>query len=156
MDREYNNLLGSHAGEVVGNKNARSLFVDEEDFLGTRLVFEWNDSEAEFELQFVNPDNQYYTWKHTLEEGEETIRNEKLSGYSISEYLVDGSLPGKWSVNVNYKGNKSLTPTYLKVTRYENYGTSSQSQEVAVFKLSLKNANQKLFEFNKTGGITSR
>jgi hypothetical protein len=46
--------------------------------------------------------------------------------------------------NVNYLGNKSLTPTYLKVTIYHNFGLASEQKESQVFKLSAKNLNQEL------------
>ena len=123
--------------------------------VGTRLVFEWNDSEAEFDLQFVNPENQYYTWKHSLAANAETIYSEKDYGYNTTEYLLDYSLPGTWTVNVSYSGNKSLTPTYLKATIYYNYGTNAQSKEVKVFKLSLKNVNQELFKIQSIARIAS-
>ncbi len=61
FQREGNNLLYLHKNKIVRQDKVKSLFVFEEDFKGTRLVFEWNDGEAEFELQFVNPGNQYYT-----------------------------------------------------------------------------------------------
>ncbi|MBT8204838.1 MAG: hypothetical protein KJO20_05635, partial [Eudoraea sp.] len=65
-----------------------------------------------------------------------------------AEYLLDASLPGEWDVNIKYLGNKSLTPSYLKVTIYQNYGSMSQSKVVKVFRLQLKDANQRLFGLN--------
>lgn len=148
FEREYNNLLYLNKNAVVDRQKASSLYVAEEEFEGTRLVFEWNDSEAEFELQFVNPGDQYYTWKHSLADNSRLISLEKASGYSVAEYLLDGSLPGEWDVNLKYLGNKSLTPSYLKVTIYQNYGTRSQNKEVRVYRLQLKEANQGLFRLN--------
>ena len=104
-----------------------------------------DDSEAEFELQFVNPENQYFMLKHSLADNTAMISSEKEYGYSAIEYLLDGSLPGSWKVNVNYLGNKSLTPTYLKATIYYNYGTYAQRKETKVFKLNLKNTPYELF-----------
>ncbi|MBT8211210.1 MAG: tetratricopeptide repeat protein, partial [Eudoraea sp.] len=148
FEREYNNLLFLNRNAVVDSKKASSLYVAEEDFQGTRLVFEWNDSETEFELQFVNPGDQYYIWKHSLADNAKLIALEKASGYSTAEYLLDASLPGEWDVNIKYLGNKSLTPSYLKVTIYQNYGSMSQSKVVKVFRLQLKDANQRLFGLN--------
>ena len=95
----------------------------------------------------------YYTWKHSLADNSETINREKDFGYNVTEYLLDGSLPGTWSVNVNYLGNKSLTPTYLKATVYYNYGSRSQQKETKVFKLDLKNVNQELFKLQESARI---
>lgn len=149
LNREYNNLLFLHAPALVSVANRQSLFVEEEDFQGTRLVFEWNDGEAEFDLQFVNPEKQYHLWKHSLASNAEAIMKEKEIGFNAQEFLIDGSLPGTWQVNVRYLGNKSLTPTYLKVSIYDNYGTRSQRKEVRVFKLALKDVNQQLFTLSR-------
>jgi tetratricopeptide (TPR) repeat protein len=155
VQREYNNLLTLQKGAIVNGAKGNNLYVAEEDFKGTRLVFEWANGEAEFELMFVNPENQYYTWKHTLVDNPEEIMTEKNLGYNIKEYLVDGSLPGTWKVNINYKGNKSLTPTYLKATIYTNYGTRDQKMEVKVFRLGLKNVYHELFSVNAPSLITN-
>ena len=155
INREYNNLLMLKKGAVVKGNKSKNLYIAEESFEGTRLVFEWNDSEAEFDLQFVNPSNQYHTWKHSLADNSEAIALEKEFGYSTTEYLLDGSLPGQWKVNVNYLGNKSLTPTYLKATIYHNYGSKSQRKEVKVFKLSLKNVNHELFKLQSNSIVLS-
>ncbi|MEM1336579.1 MAG: carboxypeptidase-like regulatory domain-containing protein [Bacteroidota bacterium] len=153
MAREFNNLLMLNRSTVVEGRKANKLYIAKEDFKGTRLVFEWNDGEAEFELQFVNPENQYYKWKHSLADTPEEIEREKDFGYNVKEYLIDSALPGTWRINVNYLGNKSLSPTYLKATVYYNYGTRSQRKETQVFKLSLKNVNEQLFSVQASGKV---
>ncbi len=153
ISREYNNLLMLKKGAVVKGNKSKNLYIADEGFEGTRLVFEWNDSEAEFDLQFVNPGNQYHTWNHSLADNSDTITLEKEFGYNTTEYLLDGSLPGQWKINVNYLGNKSLTPTYLKATIYHNYGSKAQRKEVKVFKLSLKNVNHELFKLQSNSSV---
>ncbi|WP_422079851.1 carboxypeptidase-like regulatory domain-containing protein [Ulvibacterium sp.] len=153
LNRDFNNLLGQE-GEVLSQE--KMFFVsDEDDFNGTRLVFEWNDSEAEFELQFVNGDKQYYTFKHTASDNGELIKDEKQNGFSCQEHLIYDP-KGTWQVNVNYLGNKSLTPTYLKATVYQDYGKPSQRQESRVFKLMAKNRNQELFKIKADGTFSIR
>ena len=151
MEREFDNLLALDKDKLF--ERSKSIVRSDKylDFEGTRLFFEWNDSEAEFELQFVNPEKHYYVYKHTQESNPQRIKDEKLKGYSSEEFLMDGSLPGTWQVNVNYKGNKKLEPTYLKVTTYYNYGELSQKEKVEVFRLRLKNVNQKLFTIKNAG-----
>ncbi|MEM8847635.1 MAG: hypothetical protein AAGD17_11090 [Bacteroidota bacterium] len=150
INREFNNLLSLERKDVVGVSKGKKIKVDKEDFEGTRLVFEWSDSEAEFELQFVNPENQFYTWTHSLEASPQIISREKDFGYSTAEYLIDDSLTGTWGINAKYLGNKSLTPTYLKATIYHNYGTKAQREEIKVFKLDIKDVNRELFQLTKT------
>ena len=148
ITREYQNLLDSE-NEGGSTMHRTTLEADQSDFKGTRLVFEWNDSEAEFNLQFVNPNNQFYTWEHSLKDSPELIQLEKSLGYSCSEYLIDNFFSGIWKVNIDYFGNKSLTPTYLKTTIYHNYGSPNQTREIRVFKLDVKNINRELFSINK-------
>ena len=143
MKREMQNLftLENSTLKIKNRKKAK------DDDFSTRLVFEWNDSEAEFDLQFVNPGNQYFNWKHTLTEMPERIQSEKRLGYSMADFLLDDELQGNWKVNATYHGNKQLTPSYLKVTIYRNYGSKLQSKDIKVYRLGTKGANQHLFDF---------
>ncbi len=151
LEREYNNLLYLNRAAVVSADKRADLYVEDEiDFKGTRVVFEWNDGEAEFDLQFVNPDRQYFNWEHSQEKYGDEIMTEKQLGFSTQEFLIDDSLAGTWQVNATYLGNKSLTPTYLKVTIYDNYGTRAQRKQVRVYKLKLKNVPQQLFTLTKS------
>lgn len=154
MERELNNLVALKGRELLDRRDLKKLVLDDE-FKGTRLVFEWNDSEAEFELQFVNPEGKYFKSEHSLLADADRIKDEKISGFSSEEYLIDDSLRGLWQVNVKYLGNKSLTPTYLKATIYHNYGSASQRKETKVFKLSLRNVNQRLFTVSNAVSVVS-
>ncbi len=154
--KDFDNLLALEGDQIMYSKKSGKRFSKTTDFNGTRLVFEWNDSEAEFELQFVNPEKHYHTWKRTSEANPARIMDEKLKGYSSEEFLVDDSLAGKWQVNVNYKGNKKLEPTYLKVTIYFNYDLNSQRKEVNVYRLSLKDINHALFDIMISGQIITK
>ncbi len=146
-ERELNNLVTLQGKSILPESQPKN-YVMEDDFEGTRLVFEWSDSEAEFDLQFVNPEKHYFLWEHSLYANETLIKDEKSKGYSTKEYLIDESLKGNWQINVKYLGNKSLTPTFLKATIHYNYGKASQRKEVKVFKLQTKGVNQNLFSLN--------
>ncbi|MGB3144552.1 MAG: hypothetical protein WBB24_10620, partial [Maribacter sp.] len=154
MDREFNNLLALKGKELLSNKELNNIILDDE-FDGTRLVFEWNDGEAEFELQFVNPEGNYFKSEHTLTGDADRIKKMKLMGFSTDEFLIDTSLQGIWQVNAKYLGNKSLTPTYLKATIYHDYNKASQRKEIKVFKLSLRNVNQQLFTIPNSDRVVS-
>lgn len=153
MDRELSNLIMLKGKELFAKEAKKHILED--DFNGIRLVFEWNDSEAEFELQFVNPEGHYFVSAHSLAADAERIRKEKMIGYSCEEFLLDESLPGTWQVNAKYLGNKSLTTSYLKATIYYDYGSPAQRKEIKVFKLALKDVNQELFKLNNVSKIVS-
>ena len=63
------------------------------------ILFEWNDPSAEFELQFVNPQNRYFVWKHS-EEAQSLINDEILKGYFSNIFEIETKRNGKWLVNV--------------------------------------------------------
>lgn len=154
MNVELNNLLGLKENDFLSLKE-QSKLVSHESFKGTRIVFEWAESEAEFELQMVNPENRFFIWNHSLKDNCEQIKDEKSIGYATKEYLIGNTYRGDWQVNIKYFGNKSLTPTYLKVAIYHDYGTFSQRKETKVFKLALKNVNQQLFTVSNISGLVS-
>lgn len=147
FDRDFNNLVVLKGKEIISDKAFETQLL-EENFQGARLVFEWNDGEAEFELQFVNPQGHYFKEEHSLFANAAEIQQEKQLGYSCKEFLMDDSLPGTWQINAKYLGNRKLTASYLKATIYYNYGLESQRKETKVFKLGLKNVNQELFKIN--------
>ena len=120
-----------------------------------RLVFEWSQGDSEFELQFVNPENRFFTWQHSMKETPDRIRDEKIKGFSSEQFFIDETMPGRWHVNMKYLGNKSFDPTYLKITVCYNYGTSFEKQETFVHKLSAKNVNYNLFSFINSPIVSS-
>lgn len=148
IDREFKNLLNLKGSNFLNSKTTKVSESEESNDWEKRILIEWNDSEAEFEIQFVNPENHYFTWEHSSHNNLERIIDEKNRGYSCQEFFLDNSLPGKWQINLEYKGNKKLTSTYLKLTIYSNYNKPSQKEVSKLFRLNLKNVNQKLIEFN--------
>jgi len=155
MERESDNLVTLKGKHIL--KNSKQIGRSEKfvDFKGARLLFEWNDSDAEFELKFVNPQSHFYSWLHTRTDNLALIQNEKRNGYSCEEFLMDGSLPGTWQVNVTYKGNMKSEPTYMKVTVFNHYGESVQAKEIKTFRLSLKHTEQKLFTMSNMGKLVA-
>ncbi len=140
LELESTNLIARKGEELKIEKGD----VSDSDIGGTRVLIEWNNTEAEFDLQFVNPDKQYFVWSHTLENESERIYDEKIKGYSCEHFLIDKSLLGEWKINIKYFGNKAYNPTYMKATVYYDYGTSMERSEVKVFSLSEKNVNFEL------------
>jgi uncharacterized protein YfaP (DUF2135 family) len=101
-----------------------------------RLVFEWNDPEAEFNLQFVNPQKRFFNWEHNRMTSAERIKDEILNGYTSEEFEFYGEgVQGKWILNATYLDNIDATnrePLVLKCTLYQNFGYPDQSVEEIV------------------------
>ncbi len=151
QQHDSDNLFQAYGEQL--NTDMRLITADPYVEGATRLVFEWNESGAEFELQFVNPDMRVYTWEHTQAKSSQRIEDEQMAGYAMEEYVIDPATPGGWTVNITYQGNKSLTPTYLKVTTYYHFGQKNQTREVHTFKLFLKGSNQRLLTLTAPKGV---
>ncbi|SDB66120.1 CarboxypepD_reg-like domain-containing protein [Flavobacteriaceae bacterium MAR_2010_188] len=101
-----------------------------------RLVFEWNDPTAEFELQFVNPQKKFYKCSHTKFENAERLLDEVKNGYMTESYIIDDEEPGEWIINIEALNEEpSINPNYLKYTVYKNYGLKNETKTVKVIKL---------------------
>jgi len=125
-------------------------FLLDQDKYDITMVVEWNNPNAEFEIQFVNPENTYYTWHHTKEENKELFANEILKGYSSEVFQIDDLVEGdgQWLVNVKYHGNQENTPSYLKITIKDG---RKESEKVKIFKLQDKGVNYNFLSFNSSG-----
>jgi hypothetical protein len=135
---------------VPNSKNAEDFKND------IRLVFEWSTSEAEFDLEFVNPQKQAYVFEHSLFANQELIFSEKKKGYSSKEFMIDNIGIGEWLVNITYLGNKKPEPTYFKLTTYYNWGKSAQTQEIRVFNFKDERKKIQLLKLNKQVLLTSK
>ena len=114
-----------------------------------RIIVEWNSSEAEFDLEFVNPELRSYVFEHTLSGNQDLITTEKQNGFSSKEFFIDDLKDGEWLVNITYKGNKKPEPTYFKITKIYNWGKATQSKEIAVYKFQNEREKIQLMQFNK-------
>jgi hypothetical protein len=114
-----------------------------------RLLFEWNTSEAEFDLEFVNPDLRAYVFEHSLAGNQELITKEKQNGFSSKEFIIDAIGDGEWLINLTYLGNKKSDPTFIKVTTYYHWGKSNQREEIKVYRLDIEHQKFQLIQLNK-------
>ncbi|MBQ0736053.1 hypothetical protein [Aquimarina celericrescens] len=101
-----------------------------------RLVFDWNNINAEFELQFVTPDKKYRTWTHGADQNLELLENEIQQGIISKEFIIDDSFSGEWLINIKSLGESSLlNPSFMKYTVYRNFGLANETEKVKFIKL---------------------
>ncbi|MDT8415206.1 MAG: carboxypeptidase-like regulatory domain-containing protein [Flavobacteriaceae bacterium] len=130
---EMQNLFTLHRHELP-HKARMEKFDVKEVQQDLRLVFEWNVADAEFELEFVNPNRQVFSFNHTYRDNNPLLIAEKKQGYSTESFFIE-SLQGNWQVNLTYHGNGKYDPTYLKMTTFYNWGSATQRQETLTFRL---------------------
>jgi len=121
-----------------------------------RMVFEWNTSEAEFELEFVSPDKRAYSFDHSLEANNSLIIDEKKIGYSSKMFEIENLGTGDWLINLIYKGNKKNLSSFFKLTTFYNWGKPNEKKVIKVYKLEIQNQKAALVRFNKEMEIAYR
>jgi len=101
-----------------------------------RIVFEWNTNNAEFELQFVNPQKKFFKWNHTRSENASRMEREESQGFYSEEFLLDGIGTGEWIINIESMHKKSANPLVVRYTLYKNYGGSNETSETKLLVLN--------------------
>ena len=102
-----------------------------------RIVFDWNDSNAEFELQFVNPQKSFFTWSHTKAKNRVRMDEEKRKGFNSEEFLLIDAPKGEWLINIENKTKKNKKkPVVIKYTVYHNYGKTNETKELKIIILN--------------------
>ena len=134
--KDYKNLIFSHKGslQLAGVRDFFKSNVSHR----ARVIFEWSDYDAEFDLQIVNPQNRFFTWTH--DKATDAIRwaDEQTLGYGLEEFFMTAQDKGEWLFNMTYKGKRTgdnAAPTYVKVTTYFDFGSPNQRKEVKLIRL---------------------
>ena len=141
--QEMLELVEEHHEVIDLNKNKFILDEDKEDI---SIIVQWNNPNAEFELQFVGPNDQYYTWKHTEADNALLLGSERIDGTFSKNFGIQDIGEGPWKINTNYLGNKESTPTYLKFSIRNNLKTK---KTVRVLKLQKTNINFRSFDITE-------
>jgi tetratricopeptide (TPR) repeat protein len=113
-----------------------------------RLVLEWNTSEAEFILEFVNPNLMPYSVENSSNNNNDLTIDQKKKGYTSKEIFIEDLKQGDWLVNFTYLGNKQYKPTIFKITTYYNWGRPNQSEKITVFDFTQLNKKIELLKLN--------
>ena len=141
------NLVYKHGAKLDTSNLDQSLKLNIT--YDARLTFDWSEEDAEFEVQFVNPQNKFFTWKHSDLEDPKTIQNEMDHGFNKSQFEINGNGSGKWLINVKYLGKRSgdeSKSTFLKCKVQYNFGKPNQKEEIHIIRLHEKGVDEQFFE----------
>jgi len=132
---ELKHLIALHGSKVDSN-GLPDDFLKADFKYDVRIVFNWNDPNAEFEVQFVNPNKKFYNWNLTKFDNHKRLLDGITNGYHIKEFIIDEDEAGEWLINIRGINEESqLNPTYLKYTVFRNYGLPNESKEVKITNL---------------------
>ncbi len=116
-----------------------------------RLILSWSVPDAEFSVQFVNPQKRFFTWEHTEIGDRNRILQELQHGNSSEQFeIVGAETKGEWILNATYLGNrtpKNETATFLKCIVQYNFGKPNQRSEEFMIRLQETGDEQQLARF---------
>ncbi|WP_190808667.1 carboxypeptidase-like regulatory domain-containing protein [Flagellimonas sp. S3867] len=110
------------------------------------LIVEWNDPNAQFELQFVSPEGRYFNWNNAIE----LSHNEIVEGNLSTVFDIEELQQGQWLVNITYSGNQINLPTYLKFTLTNNRTGEENTQ---IITLRQRNVKYKVMDITNQGMV---
>jgi tetratricopeptide (TPR) repeat protein len=125
---EMNTIIAQHRSQVdISNINQaiiKPLPVD------MRIVIDWNKDETDIDLHVVEPGGEecFYDYRVTKNGGR--LSEDFTQGYGPEEYQIKNAKKGKYSIRVNYFGDryqKQQVPSAIKITIYKNFGRPNQT-----------------------------
>lgn len=146
-ESELRHLLNHHRSHVSYTDISKEFLTVKS--VPVRIVFDWNDPQAEFEFQFVNPEKKYEKWTHRFEENKELFQKETKYGVVSKEFVVDESMLGEWIINVqSFEEESKQNPAFMKYTIYRNYGLAEETKTVKFIKLYTQKEKVTLDKFS--------
>ncbi len=150
-------VVGTEIRNMVNNHRSK-LNIDKVDpkyrnnvTYNGRLILSWSVPDAEFSVQFVNPQKRFFTWEHTEIGDRNRILQELQHGNSTEQFeIVGAETKGEWILNATYLGNrtpKNKAATFLKCTVQYNFGKPNQRSEVFMVRLQEVGEEQQLARF---------
>jgi len=136
ITNEMKRLILLHKKELTLSKIPNKYLNIKEINNDVRIVFEWNDRKAEFDLQFVNPQKKFFTWSHTELENQSRLNREVAQGFNTEEFLLIDAEKGEWLINVEPKLQGKKKPVVLKYTVFKNYGKTNETKTSKVLILN--------------------
>ena len=135
IDNELRGMVLMYGAQVKTHRIAPIYF--KETNYNARVTFAWNDSDANFDLKFINPKKRFFNWEHSSKSDVERINAEKTNGFTKEEFLLIDAEKGPWLINVTYNGNtrqKDL-PVFISCTVEYDFGKPQQRSEKHLLKL---------------------
>jgi len=111
----------------------------EPEVIDRRIVVNWSDFRAAFDLQIINPEGRYFTVPHTIASGAQKLYREEQEGYGQEEFFLTHSDTGLWKFNLKnygYTRGRSSAPVFAKFTIFTNFGTKRETSVVKVVRLT--------------------
>ena len=112
-----------------------------------RVLVMWSKSNAQFELQIINPDKRFFTWEHSEISDSKRYFNDIKNDTNTEEFQLIDAQKGDWFIKVNNLNEyATVEPVYLKCIIYYNFGKPEQRKEMQLLELKNKQKDNLFFK----------
>jgi len=112
-----------------------------------RILVMWSKSNAQFELQIINPDKRFFTWEHSEISDQKRFLSDIKNDTNTEEFHLIDAQKGDWFIKVNNLNEfATVDPVFLKCIVYYNFGKPDQRKEVQLLELGASETDTSLFK----------
>ncbi|WP_299261383.1 VIT domain-containing protein [uncultured Aquimarina sp.] len=106
-----------------------------------RVTTDWNHNDTDIDLHIIDPNLEecYYSHNKTSIGGH--MSQDMTEGFGPEEFTLKKAIKGIYFVKIKYYGDryqKVENPTFMKITMFKKYGSSKESRETRVIRLTKK------------------
>ncbi len=136
-------ILNLTSNELITNKKIAKKYKKYE-FFDIRVVIDWNHNDTDIDLHIIDPNLEECYYSHPKTKIGGRLSQDMTQGFGPEEYTLKKAIKGNYFVKINYYGDryqKIENPTFIKVTIFKKYGSTEETKEVKVIRLSGKKDN---------------
>lgn len=114
-----------------------------------RIVVDWNKDETDLDLHIIEPNGEECFYRNKLSKNGGRLSEDFTQGYGPEEYEIKNVQKGKYSIQVNYFGDryqKQQVPSFIKLTIYKNFGKPNQTVQIETFLMNKQSGKIEIAE----------
>ena len=140
LTHDLRNLIAHRKNKLPYQRLPNDWLASGFDF-DTKIALEWNNPEAAFQVQFVNPSKRYFNISKPKKEGKEPL---------LIDFKIDKNDRGDWLINLknNLAEDELPVPTYMKLTVYKNYGLINESRETKIIDMNTLQNKMNIYQLS--------
>ncbi|WP_435261376.1 VIT domain-containing protein [Tenacibaculum sp. nBUS_03] len=142
--QELNVLYKKYKDDIDISKVSKDFFEDTPP-IDFRAVVDWNHNDTDIDLHVIDPNLEECYYSHTKTQQGGRISRDMTQGFGSECFTLTKAKKGFYYVKIKYFGDRKQkieTPTFMKITIYENQGMKNERKKVTVVRLTKKDKEE--------------
>ena len=114
------------------------------------MILTWDTNDCDIDLWVNDPNGEQAIYNHPRTTQGGRMSRDFTGGYGPEEFLLRNPKPGKYTVQINYFGDRRQTaigPVTAQIRLITGFGTNAQSEKLLTMRLSEEKENLEVGEF---------